>query len=440
MSKVTSTINIPQPSIAGRIGTGIGKGLAEQLPEEITRGRLSHGLQQIGNQPNQDPWQAFTQFASTPGVTPQMLQSGGELLKQRARGQSLANLQNQPKPNPFQNLKDRQGTQATPGSNIPSLTSEETSAKAQQGFIPRTEDEKLQSAGQRYNENPGLFGNDPQKAIEYEDRADATNQAIAQANQTKHANLTHTQDNVVERLGKQYSRLNGGNPNVPAELYTKIEDEAIQATKPKKDGGGGLTEQQASKQFSDKLNDAERTFAKVDEITGPDGWLGGGWNITQRKPAETLRTMKNTQQEMEKLGQTDNYAKRLISRAKVSPMLGYAIAEPVSRVPQLGSILRGIEPGQAQNTLFETVGNVAKTLEVAPQLANVVKNNEKASPLAIAYELQKKGLDPTTWLKYLTDHANELNLGTRQVEQASSPINLVTPWNDWWLESFTGIE
>ena len=67
---------------------------------------------------------------------------------------------------------------------------------------------------------------------------------IAQAHQTKHENLTKLQDNVVNRLRTQYEKLGG---NVPSNVYSKIEDEAVQATKPKKIvdglniGGGGLT-------------------------------------------------------------------------------------------------------------------------------------------------------------------------------------------------------
>src|SRR5574338_1178211 len=74
---------IQQPSIFGRIGTGIGKGLAEQLPEEVTRGRLAQGLQNLSQQQGLTPFQQFSRLAAIPGVTPQMIQSGSELLRQQ---------------------------------------------------------------------------------------------------------------------------------------------------------------------------------------------------------------------------------------------------------------------------------------------------------------------------------------------------------------------
>ena len=37
-------------SVAGRIGKGFGQGLAEQLPKEIEKYRLSSGLNKLGKQ------------------------------------------------------------------------------------------------------------------------------------------------------------------------------------------------------------------------------------------------------------------------------------------------------------------------------------------------------------------------------------------------------
>jgi hypothetical protein len=146
---------------------------------------------------------------------------------------------------------------------------------------------------------------------------------------------------------------------------------------------------------------------------------------------------------MEELGQTDNMALRLISQKDFSPGLAYALSQPVSKVPELNDFLKGLKPIEPLNLEIGIVPQkylaVPATEAISERLANFVKNHENASPLAIAYELDKKGYDGHTFLKYLVDHP-KLNLRKRQGEQASTPINTMNPWNDWWFESFSGIE
>lgn len=89
-SGINRSIPIAQPSIFGRLGTGIGKGLAEQVPKEIERGRLASGLEELGaNSNNLTPFQQFAKLSSIPGVTPQMLESGANLLRHQSTRNAL---------------------------------------------------------------------------------------------------------------------------------------------------------------------------------------------------------------------------------------------------------------------------------------------------------------------------------------------------------------
>ncbi len=78
---------VKQGDIFGRIGTGLGQGLAEQLPKEMEHARLSAGLKKLGEEsPNLSPTEFLTKAYSTYGITPQMVQSLGEAAKyQRQR-------------------------------------------------------------------------------------------------------------------------------------------------------------------------------------------------------------------------------------------------------------------------------------------------------------------------------------------------------------------
>lgn len=428
---------IKQADIFGRLGTGAGKGLAEQIPKEIEHNRFASGLQQLERDaPGLNPQQYYTRALQIRGLAdrPQLVQSLGDFARQQAKGQALSQMPQgasaQPQPFPFPQRQPEGPVQ--PSSNIPSITREDELAQIQKGYTPPTQDQIIQEAGRLYTENPALYGNNPEKAIEAAETAEIRKEKIFEAAEKRNRNLTQIQDNVVSRLDAQSKRLN---TQVPADFYSRIEDEAIEATKSKEQGGRGLTEQQAMKEYGDKLNDASRLFAKVRELTG--------WGVLTRPAKATITPLNQLQSEFEKMGETDNFAKSLISE-KITPKLAYAMAQPVSRVPGLSKAIKTLPriPGiknLAQSKLHpEKV--IPATLEVAPRLAKFVKDNDKASPLAIAYELEASGYDPQTWLQYLVDNGSKLNLRQRQSEQAATAIDTTVPWNDWWLSEFTGVK
>ncbi len=73
---------IKQGDIFGRIGTGFGQGLAEQVPKEIERNRLASGLKAFEQEhQNLNPMQQLARLSAIPGITPQTLQSFSELAK-----------------------------------------------------------------------------------------------------------------------------------------------------------------------------------------------------------------------------------------------------------------------------------------------------------------------------------------------------------------------
>lgn len=83
---------LPQSgSLFGRIGAGIGQGLSEQLPKEMERGRLAQGLQQFEqDSAGLNPIQSLARLSAIPGITPQMIQSFGELAKIQNQGNAYA--------------------------------------------------------------------------------------------------------------------------------------------------------------------------------------------------------------------------------------------------------------------------------------------------------------------------------------------------------------
>ena len=174
--------SIGQGSLFGRIGSGVGQGLAEALPKEVDRGRLSQGLQQFEkDSANLSPMQQMARLSAIPGITPQMIQSFAELAKQQnirnAYGKGRRGTEDLPERTPrpdlqgvrFANLPEnvpqRKGYVKTPSD----FATEEAMATSQPGIndlspvrpeaIPRnpwTAEKKREVISQLYDDFPNL--------------------------------------------------------------------------------------------------------------------------------------------------------------------------------------------------------------------------------------------------------------------------------------------
>lgn len=86
---------IKQGNIFGRVGSGVGRGLSETLPQEMNRGRLAEGLKRFENDsPNLDPLQRLIRVGSIPGALehPEFIRSVTKLANQRQMGNTYSNL------------------------------------------------------------------------------------------------------------------------------------------------------------------------------------------------------------------------------------------------------------------------------------------------------------------------------------------------------------
>ena len=80
---------IKQADIFGRVGTSIGKSLAEEIPKEVDRYRLASGLSQFERDAeNLNPMQQVARLAAIPGMTPGYLQSFADLAKMQNRARA----------------------------------------------------------------------------------------------------------------------------------------------------------------------------------------------------------------------------------------------------------------------------------------------------------------------------------------------------------------
>lgn len=426
--------SVKQGNIFGRIGSGLAQGLSEQIPKEIERARLSQGLQALESQgSNLSPFQQFSRLASIPGITPQMIQSGSELLKQGGVRNALTQgvdssppgaPSNQLTPNQqdarnsqFNNAQ--QTDQSQPSSSITTRTPLEATLNP---YIPKTLPQLQNRAGQLLQQSPGLYPN-PQDALQAAVQEDAQNQSINQALQGQRSNEQEIQDRLSKELSNRVALLDA---KVPGTVTGEILDKATNAVKPKNQGGEGLTEREAAQKYGKQMDEISRDYKAIETV--------GNWSVLNRSPNENQRTLKSLRDKFKARNDLENLADSYISENGLSPGKAYYLAYPVSESKQLNnelSKLRPVHKTPSEDPVYET-------LQLAPKLAKFI--DENASPLAIAEELQSKGYDANTWLEYLTKNKKNLNLRGRQERELDKPKNRFPTMNDLWLFSLSGLE
>jgi len=428
-----------QPDFKGRLGKAIGQSLGENIPKEIERQRLSHGLNELGkNSGNLSPFERFAQLSSIPGVTPQMIQSGSELLRQEGKAKSLSKFgasdksSEVSKPNTFPTApKGKSSTYE----KSPSLTESKGIEESLQGYIPPTQQQKIERAAELYNENPAFFENDANKAISYVDQEVAQEQNRNQSYQNQRANQLKEHDIVTSALRNHANSLG---VQIPANVYDKIEDEAIENVTPKSKGGKGMTETEAKKLSGKKLDEISREYKDIDNV--------GNWSVLSRTPSESNRLLKSLEDKFYKRNDTENLADSLVANNGLSWSKAYYVAEPVKRIKELNNAIAKIPPlknevkydkGFPDQTLTSDLKS-EKTLEISKKLAPLL--GDRGSPLAVAEELRMRNYDPQVWLDYLDEHKDDpdINLRGSQSRQLTKPLNLIPNLNDIWLFMFSG--
>lgn len=427
--------------LLGRIGSNLGQGLSEQLPKEVSRNRLSAGLRQFEQEAaNLTPLQQLSRLASIPGALehPQLIQSFGNLAQQQQRGQALADLtrqQNQPAApqlSPFPTTKPNEG-QPPPA---PSITTPQPIEETVINYIPKTYDEILQDAGKRYNENPALYSNDPNKAIEAATFAEQQRKDINEAYQQRRTNEQKVQDNVTESLRNQASNLG---VEVPPDVYSSVEDEAIQAVKPKSQGGRGLTEQQAKKEYAKKLDAISRDYKEMETI--------GKARLITKTPEGNKSALKSLRESFEKRNDLENFAKSLTSQNGLTPSKAYYLAYPIERNKNLNNAL-------AKLSDFDKLANLKKkSNEVVPMYQHLENESRRVSnqmidlmdgdtsPLAVAEVLKSKGYDPKIFMDMLDKNKKVKERLTAAHERELNKNRDFTPSiNDLWMFYFSGLD
>lgn len=440
---------IKNADIFGRIGSGLGEGIGQTLNKEIERGRLAEGLQQLGKQKDLSPFERFSGLVSLPGTTPQIIQSGGDLLRQESYNRAQAAGSGQIKePNrnggigvPGGGNAAIQGNQPTKIKGLDSSVTTRNPIEAElHPTIPPDYNERRSNAVENFQNNPARYDNNFQNALNEQDQIVKSNQERDVALEKQGLGERTVQSRLETALDKQGKLLGavpaneGENPLIPGDTFNKIKNKAKNAVKSIADGGEGLTEEQAAEKYGKELDQTARDYQKLKTI--------GEFALINSSPKEHRQNLKDVGDRFRARDDQKNLAQKYISENKHSPKYAYYMAYPVSQVPALNNEIKKIPEEKQTQSFAKGYPEMTypkdidkKSLEASKKLLPLLGDG---SVFSVMLELENKGLDGDVWLNYARQNKSKLN--TDQLDEIENPVNRFPTMADIWVFKLLGLD
>jgi hypothetical protein len=444
----------------GSVGSALGQGLAEQLPKEVERGRLASGLERFSQQsPNQTPIQNFAQLSSIPGITPQMLQTFGELAKQqnirnsfinnRKGSQRTSQTQDQ-----FANDVANQKFAIDPNTYQRKLNQEEINPQREgpefnrgvplgneqvnpqnptnpqfQTRLPWTQDQRENFVGDYIQRHPEAT---PDQAYQEASRAEQNDLATPEAVQKEYQRLDDTRNKLNTSFDNKLTSKLQKNPIVngvaPAELYKDITGENLEAMRRGMDKELALNPKKNIEDIADgwstkaldlaKAKDKLRTVEKGDWL---DFLIPGKREGIRNKLDQYSKIFADS-------GNSEEYYNKLISDFKMSPQGAASIAYPLSKkLSQYIKTVR-INPESPKK-------QIENTRKYAYETENLITDDD--SILSIARNLYEKDalFNQTEFFKQIQQDQDRLRLNSRQKREIAEGAqhNIKPSWGDFYI-------
>lgn len=422
---------IKQGDIFGRVGTGLGKGLAEQVPKEMERNRLSSGLEKLGRQKGLTP---FQQFAGAVGVAheyPQIVQSAENFLRQQSIIDSVKNNQQQQKQQPIGEYRPTNELNQGPKS----ATRPESTEAALNPHIPPSGAEQENMARQRMVAEPHVY-----RTID-EARQSIANEIAGDVQQSnaklgKRKLEQEVQNDTEEKLSDEIGTLGA---QVPGTVTSRLQQQAVDDVRT-----GKLSVDAAKVKYGEEADKLSKVFSNI------NSW--GNMGLIQNSAKDILQSIESVRKSAKEGGVRKEAAESMIAKNGITPQLAYASMYPVKEIKSLNEELKSLPnitprleripgiPGPGLSFSRPNNANAKQlTTDIAPSLARSM--GLEGSPLSIAYELEQKGYDPNVWKKYLIDNEDTLNLTSHQKDELQKPQpSFFGLLNDWFLKSFSGLK
>lgn len=356
-------------SVAGRIGKGFGKGLAEQIPKDVNRYLLSSGLQKLASSTETNPMKQLASLYSIPGITPEIANQAQEYL----RGQASINEakaeeeRNKAKP-PIS--AEAQPTDANVQRSVSSVqpTGKQPSPSRLQGTP-----EAIRAGGLEYTKKyPNRYRNIASAEERY--REDLANQN----KQIQHINdrFKTVGEQLLQKYGKEtYQSVLG---ELQRDFERKAEDAVL---------SGKMSETEAADHYTTKMLDFAKARNKL-QTKGPDKWkavFGNG--------KEELKAAKKAYDDADK---PEAFLNDLVTYQKLSLPRASELAFPLSK--DESEYLKSLKVSAGKG-----FGDQGKVYQQA-----LDRLSEEDSLQNVALQLYKKSYSPQDFLKYVQNSGKEL--------------------------------
>jgi hypothetical protein len=436
-------------NLGTRLGRAAGTGIAQALPKEVERMRLSQGLKNLGNLDMSNPMDAVSQLLSIPGMTSDKAQIIFPFLQQQmqrkeaaqrgqagqATGQSQAALQ----PNDLYS-QATQGMQSEPQQgqipniqNLPQMPTEgeplppqglispEEQQMSLQEFSPLGHQEKLGLASQLMTNYPSRFPNE-QSAMDEIERMEANRREIFEKPRKEIQNKAKLQEAAELEFNKQVAEKTqaGLNENpVWGDLMGDLRGKMLQEVR------NGATVKDSAAKYGKIANEVAQALTKLEER--------GGESLWKARPEANRDLFKDLGSKFQKLGKEKEYAQMLSATQNIPLAYAHPFAYPLKNNKDLESYINGVK-NIGTNLKFQ-LGDKGY-LDLAEDIMSKLKGGD--SPLTAVLALKNKGIDDGRLLEILKSQYKD-KFTTAQWEALSGVTRLEPNLSSTWLYSFSGM-
>jgi hypothetical protein len=442
---------IEQPeTLLGTLGRGLGQGaqnLASQIPKEYERQRLSQGLKQFEqNSQGLTPLQAYSQIASIPGITPQMIQALPEILKYQGQREAAINQgqlppsglqasaqvgQEPPRGQQQDQPRPQGGRPISPVDEANRLASLTTKAPVQTGLSlirPLTQQEFLGRRAQVLDQNPWMSVDAADNFVRQEDerRIDQERAYLELGEREKGIESDYVSRFEADKEKKLQKTNKETYSDVSGETEKKIRNRGED-----KIAFERYTPKEAAEWASDQVLNVGKARKNLEKLSKQ--------HIVEEKPSTVRKKLDSIRKTYKDADALEEYKDLLISEFKASRGFANSIAYPVNENKRINEYINAIPKSVTELGKFGApdLNKAAKnSLKYAHDIETMLDDNTSLQSVAQALKKKYGYFDEGIFYDYFRSHPN-IRLNDRQERELQEAGRKTTPqWGDVFLDVF----